>query len=160
MMMRVWSLDMLSVLEMPRGELWCQLQTSLGASICGPKKKKRKDGHVEGVLIVSQWVKNLTQCLWGCGFHPWPCCGVSCTCSSDPALLWLWHRLVAAALIRPLAWEPPYAAHVAVKRKKEKKRLSYADTGAQREYALRWQRLESCSCRLKKVKSCLQITRS
>ena len=27
----------------------------------------------------------------------------------DPALLWLWCRLVAAAPIRPLAWEPPYA---------------------------------------------------
>ena len=27
----------------------------------------------------------------------------------DPALLWLWHRPAAAALIRPLAWEPPYA---------------------------------------------------
>ena len=24
----------------------------------------------------------------------------------DPALLWLWHRLAATALIRPLAWEP------------------------------------------------------
>ena len=30
--------------------------------------------------------------------------------SSDPTLLWLWHRPVAAAPIRPLAWEPPYAA--------------------------------------------------
>ena len=27
-----------------------------------------------------------------------------------PALLWLWCRRGAAALIRPLAWEPPYAA--------------------------------------------------
>ena len=25
----------------------------------------------------------------------------------DAALLWLWHMLVAAALIRPLAWELP-----------------------------------------------------
>ena len=31
----------------------------------------------------------------------------------DPALLWLWHRLVAAAPIRPLVWEPPYAAGAA-----------------------------------------------
>ena len=29
------------------------------------------------------------------------------------ALLWLWHRLGATALIGPLAWEPPYAAGVA-----------------------------------------------
>ena len=30
--------------------------------------------------------------------------------SSDPALLWFWHRLAATAPIRPLAWESPYAA--------------------------------------------------
>ena len=41
---------------------------------------------------------------------------------SDPALLWLWGRLVAIALIRPLAWEPPYAKDVALKRQKKKKR--------------------------------------
>ena len=33
----------------------------------------------------------------------------------DPVLLWLWCRLAAAALIGPLAWEPPYAAYVALK---------------------------------------------
>ena len=27
----------------------------------------------------------------------------------NPALLWLWCRLAAAALIRPVAWELPYA---------------------------------------------------
>ena len=32
----------------------------------------------------------------------------------DPALLW--HRAVATAPIRPLAWEPPYAAGTALKR--------------------------------------------
>ena len=37
-------------------------------------------------------------------------------CSLDPALLWLWLRLAAAALIRPLAWELPYVASVAIKR--------------------------------------------
>ena len=35
-------------------------------------------------------------------------------------LLWLWHRPVATSPIRPLAWEPPYAAGVALKSKKEK----------------------------------------
>ena len=34
----------------------------------------------------------------------------------DPALLWLWNRLAATALIRPRAWEPPYAEGVALKR--------------------------------------------
>ena len=40
-------------------------------------------------------------------------CGVGCRRGSDPALLWLWRRLVATALIQPLAWEPPYAMGVA-----------------------------------------------
>ena len=35
---------------------------------------------------------------------------------SDPALLW--RRLAAIALIRPLAWEPPYAVSVALEKKK------------------------------------------
>ena len=29
--------------------------------------------------------------------------------SSDPVLLWLWHRPAATAPIGPLVWEPPYA---------------------------------------------------
>ena len=33
-------------------------------------------------------------------------------------MLWLWCRPAAAALIRPLAWELPYAAGVAIRRKK------------------------------------------
>ena len=41
---------------------------------------------------------------------------------SDLALLWLWCRLVATALIGPLAWEPPYAAGVAIKSKKRKRK--------------------------------------
>ena len=35
--------------------------------------------------------------------------------------LWLWPKLAAAAQIRPLAWELPYAASVALKRPKKKK---------------------------------------
>ena len=48
-------------------------------------------------------------------------CGVVCRCSSDPALLWLWHRPVDTALIRPLAWEPPYAMGAALKTPKYKR---------------------------------------
>ena len=47
-------------------------------------------------------------------------CGVDCRHSSDPELLWLWHRPAATALIRRLAWEPPYAAGVTLKGKKTK----------------------------------------
>ena len=38
----------------------------------------------------------------------------------DPALLWLWRRLAATALIRLLAWEPSYATGAALKRQKTK----------------------------------------
>ena len=47
-------------------------------------------------------------------------CGVGHRRGLDPALLWLWRRLEATAPIRPLAWEPPYAVGVALKRKKKK----------------------------------------
>ena len=36
-------------------------------------------------------------------------CGVGLRRGSNPALLWLWCRPAAAAQIRPLAWEIPYA---------------------------------------------------
>ena len=67
-------------------------------------------------------------------------CGVVCRCSLDLAslwlwcslqtqlgsgvlvLLWLWCRLVDAAPIRPLAWEPPYAVGAALKKEKKKKK--------------------------------------
>ena len=45
-------------------------------------------------------------------------CGVVHRCGSDPSLLWLWHRLAAVATIKPLVWEPPYAASAALKKKK------------------------------------------
>jgi len=43
-------------------------------------------------------------------------CGVGHRRSLDPALLWLWHRLVAAAPIGPLGWEPPHAAGAALEK--------------------------------------------
>ena len=47
-------------------------------------------------------------------------CGVGRRRSSDPELLWLWCRPAATALIRPLAWEPPYATSVALEKTKKK----------------------------------------
>ena len=41
---------------------------------------------------------------------------------SDPVLLWLWCRPVAAALIRPLAWEPPYAVGSTLEKAKRQKK--------------------------------------
>ena len=47
-------------------------------------------------------------------------CGVGQRLGLDSALLWLWYRPMATALIRPLAWEPPYAEGVALKGQKTK----------------------------------------
>ena len=47
-------------------------------------------------------------------------CGADCRCGLDLALLWLWLWPAAVALIRPLAWEPPYAAGEALKIQKTK----------------------------------------
>ena len=47
--------------------------------------------------------------------------GVGGRRGSDAVLLWLWHRPAAVALIRPPAWEPPYAVGVALNRQKTKK---------------------------------------
>ena len=41
-------------------------------------------------------------------------------CGLDLTLLWLWRRLEATALIRPLVWEPPYATGAALKRQEIK----------------------------------------
>ena len=48
-------------------------------------------------------------------------CGVGRTCGSDPALLWLWRRSAAAALIGPLAWELPYAVEATLEKAKIQK---------------------------------------
>ena len=56
-------------------------------------------------------------------------CGVGSRHSSDPVLLWLWHSLVATAPIQPLAWEPPYAAGMALEKEKKKKRGDLRITG-------------------------------
>ena len=47
-------------------------------------------------------------------------CDVGHRHSSDPLLLWLWHRLAAPTPKRPLAWELLYAASAALKKKKKK----------------------------------------
>ena len=47
-------------------------------------------------------------------------CGVGQRCRSDLALQWLCCRPATAAPIRPLAWELPCAAGVALQSKKKK----------------------------------------
>ena len=47
-------------------------------------------------------------------------CGVGRRHGSGMALLWLWGKPTAVALIQPLAWELPYAIGAALKEKKKK----------------------------------------
>ena len=63
---------------------------------------------VDSIPDLAQWAKDLVL----------PCCGVGRRCSLDLALLWLWCRLAAVALIQPLTWELPNVSGVALKSKK------------------------------------------
>ena len=49
-------------------------------------------------------------------------CGVGPRRGSDPGLLWLWRRLAAEALIRPLARDRPHAMGAALKSKTNKQK--------------------------------------
>ena len=60
-------------------------------------------------------------------------CSVGSRRGSDLALLWLWCRLAAVALIRPLAWEPPYAVGAALKKKNKREREILFDTTSNME---------------------------
>ena len=64
----------------------------------------------EGVPIVDLRIINLSSIHGDSGSTP----GLT-QWVKDPLLLWLWHRLAAAAQIQPLAWEPPYATGMALK---------------------------------------------
>ena len=48
-------------------------------------------------------------------------CGVDCRHGLDLALLWLFRRPVATALIQSLAWESLYAMGVAIKKRQKTK---------------------------------------
>ena len=63
------------------------------------------------VPALAQWVKDPALRV---------SCGAGHRHGSDPELLWLRRRLVATAPIRPLAWEPPYAAGAAQEMAKDK----------------------------------------
>ena len=65
-------------------------------------------GSIPGV---DQWIKDLAFQMN---------CGVGCRCGSDLVFLWLWCRPAAIATIGPLAWEPPHATCMALKRQKTK----------------------------------------
>ena len=70
-----------------------------------------QEEDITGVTIVAQWPMNPTKNHEVAGSIPGLAqltgvalsCGVGCRRGLDPALLWLWLRLVATAPIRPLA---------------------------------------------------------
>ena len=61
------------------------------------------------LVSMRMWFQSLASLsgsgIWHCSelYH------VGHTYGWDPTLLWLWYSLAATALIRPLAWELPYA---------------------------------------------------
>ena len=89
---------------------------------------------------MAQWLTNPTRNHEVAGSVPalaqWAVsCGVGRRRGSDPVLLWLWRRPVATAPIRPLAWEPPYAAGAAqeiAKRQKKKKNVNEINSPTKR----------------------------
>ena len=71
------------------------------------------------------WVWSLAS-LSGLGSSVAMSCGIGCRRGLDLALLWLWYKPEALALIRPLAWELLCAAGVTQKRWKNKQKKSHS----------------------------------
>ena len=67
-----------------------------------------------GVPVVARWLMNPTRNHEVASLIPRLAQWVR-----DPALLWLWRRLVATPPIRPLAWEPPCASGAALEKEND-----------------------------------------
>ena len=71
-----------------------------------------RNHEVAGLIHgLTQWVNNPGVAV---------SCGVGRRRGLDWALQWLWCRPADVALIRPLAWGPPYATGAALKKTKGK----------------------------------------
>ena len=79
-------------------------------------------------------------------------CAIGQRYGSDLALLWLWCRSAATAPNRPLAWESPYAAGVALKKTKKKKTEKAQKT--KNTYTLK---LRNVICQIYSIKKTMQF---
>ena len=95
-----------------------------------------KDKNIlSGVPVVVQWKQiplvtmrlsvQYLALLSGLRSHVAVSCDVGHRHGLDPALPWLWRRLAVAAPIQPLAWEPPYAAGAALKKRQKSKKKNF-----------------------------------
>ena len=98
-------------------EFKVELKFKLGSSILAQRKWIQ-------LGTMRFWVQSLAT-ISGLGSSVAVSCGVGGRRSWDLVLLWLWHRPAAIAPIRPLAWEPPYAMGVVLKRPPQKKILNW-----------------------------------
>ena len=89
------------------------VSTKIWKKKCNLRKLKRM--LYIRVPFMDQWLTNLTSIHEDAGSIPGLAQWVK-----DLALLSLWSRLAATALIQPLTWEPPYAMGVALKKTKDK----------------------------------------
>ena len=75
-------------------------------------------------------------------------------CGLDLALLCLWCRPAAAAPIGPLAWEPPYAAGVALKKSKKKPKNKQTKKPKQQQQQQKTPNLRESVASVSKSRAC------
>ena len=87
-------------------EQW-QKKSVVGVPTMVQKSRNLTSIH-KGMGLITAWLTSIAV-SWG----------VSHSCGSDLALLWLCCKLASVVLIQPIAWELTYAVGTALKKKKE-----------------------------------------